>query len=200
MSVIANFKKRRAQRKDTSEAATTPAPENEALVLLASLLGCEQTKAIDKAKYFVNHFIETDRDPALKIAFLTDGELKKAFHMVSVDPSNGDDKTVITQITTDDAGNITDITESVNDAADSVNQASDSVNNAADSVSDAANEIDQSASNINDSASDLAYSVDSIASAANDIKEATSELKKPSAAPKSSRSKKAAAPKKNSKK
>ena len=71
------------------------------------------------------------------------------------------------------------------------------INDATDSVNNAANEIDQSASNINDSASDLAYSADSIASAANDIKEATSELKKPSAAPKSSRSKKAAAPKKS---
>lgn len=84
--------------------------------------------------------------------------------------------------------------------ADSVNQASDSVNHAADSVTDAAEKVDQSASNINDSASDLAYSADSIANAANDIKEATTELKKPSAAPKSSRSKKAAEPKKNSKK
>ncbi|MGI2146262.1 hypothetical protein [Shewanella frigidimarina] len=201
MSAIANFKKRREaakakQHSSNQDAASTPAPENEALVLLAALLGCEQSKAIDKAKYFVKYFVETGREPALKIAFLTDEELKRAFPMVSVDPSNGDEKTVITQVTTDDDGNITAITE----LSDSVNSATDSVNDAADSVTDAAEKIDQSASNIDDSASDLAYSADSIANAASDIKEATAELKKPSAVPKSSHSKKAAEPKKNSKK
>jgi hypothetical protein len=203
MSVIANFKKRREQRKNNEqpsverEATQTPAPENEALWLLGKLFNCSNELAISAAEEFVG-----------KGLHIVDDEV----HMFAenphyFDPANGDDKTVIAQITTDDAGNITAITESVNDAADSVNQASDSVNDAADSVSHAANKVDQSASaiddsasNINDSASDLAYSADSIANAANDIKEATSELKKPSAAPKSSPGVKSEKAKNNSKK
>jgi methyl-accepting chemotaxis protein len=175
MSAIANFKKRReaakAQQQNPSNqyAASTPAPENEALALLAYLLGCDESEAIAKAHEAA--------------------EQKARFVAINMDFSSGEDKTVTAQVTTDDDGNITAITE----LSDSVNDAADSVNHAADSV-------EQSASAIDDSANDLAYSADSIANAANDIKEATAELKKPSAAPESSHSKKTAAPKNNSKK
>jgi hypothetical protein len=196
MSAIANFKKRREQQNRTQQKnvekvkVPAPAPENEALWLLGKLFNCSNELAIGAAEAFVG-----------KGLHIVDDEV----HMFAenphyFDPANGDDKTVTAQITTDDAGNITAITESVNDATDSVNQASDSVNNAADSVSYAADKVDQSASNIDDSASDLAYSADSIANAANDIKQATSELKKPSAAPKSSPGVKSEKAKNNSKK
>ncbi|MGI2173987.1 hypothetical protein [Shewanella ulleungensis] len=189
MSAIANFKKRREaekakqQKPSNQYAASTPAPENEALWLLGKLFNCSNELAIGAAEAFVG-----------KGLHIVDDEV----HMFEpnphyVDPASGPDKTVITQVTRDDDGKITAITE----LSDSVNSATDSVNHAADSVTDAAGKVEQSASAIDDSANDLAYSADSIANAASDIKEATAELKKPSAAPKSSRSKKAAAPKKN---
>tara|TARA_R110002033_G_scaffold12384_1_gene37582 strand:+ start:2228 stop:2806 length:579 start_codon:yes stop_codon:yes gene_type:complete len=192
MSVITNFKKRREaekakqQKPSNQYAASTPAPENEALWLLGKLFNCSNELAISAAETFVG-----------KGLHIVDDEI----HMFApnphyVDPASGQDQTAIAQVTTDDDGNITDITE----LSDSVNNATDSVNDAADSVTYAADKVEQSASAIDDSASDLAYSADSIANAANDIKEATAELKKPSAVPKSSHSKKAAEPKKNSKK
>lgn len=182
MSAIANFKKRRAAEKakqqnpSNQDAASTPAPENEALALLAYLLGCDESEAIAKA-----------REAA---------EQKARFVAMNMDFSSGEDKTVTAQVTTDDDGNITAITE----LSDSVNSATDSVNDAADSVTDAAEKVEQSVSAIDDSANDLAYSADSIANSANDIKEATAELKKPSAAPASSHGEKAVKPKSNSKK
>lgn len=181
MSVITDFRKRREaakakQHSSNQDAASAPAPENEALALLAYLLGCDESEAIAKA-----------REAA---------EQKARFVAMNMDFSSGEDKSVIADVKLDDDGNITAITE----LSDSVIDATDSVNNAADSVTDAAEKVDQSASNINDSASDLAYSADSIANAASDIKEATAELKKPSAAPESSHSSKAVKPKSNSKK
>ncbi|MCW3171223.1 hypothetical protein [Shewanella subflava] len=181
MSAIANFKKRRAaekakQQNPSNQYEATPAPENEALALLAYLLCCDESEAIAKA-----------REAA---------EQKARFVEMNIDFSSGKDKSAIADVKLDDDGNITAITE----LSDSVNDATDSVNHAADSVTDAADKVEQSASAIDDSASDLAYSADTIANAASDIKEATAELKKPSAAPKSSRSKKVAAPKSNSKK
>jgi hypothetical protein len=188
MSVIANFKKRREQRKNNEqpsverEATQTPAPENEALSLLAYLLGCDESQAIERAR-------EAAEEKASFITSITEeAEQKKINAEVGV-------KLVKT---------LQDLQQeqaaAVNQTSDSVNHAADSVSHAADKVDQSASAIDDSASNIDDSASDLAYSADSIANAANDIKQATSELKKPSAAPKSSHSKKVAEPKKNLKK
>jgi methyl-accepting chemotaxis protein len=190
MSAIANFKKRRlaakAEQANVSDQAATPAPENEALALLAYLLGCEESEAIEKAREAVDQ----------KVRFV--GAL------FGFDPASGDDKSVTADVTRDDDGNITSITETIAEhaaeAADSVNHAADSVNHAADSVTDAADKVEQSASAIDDSANDLAYSADSIANAANDIKEATAELKKPSAAPASLHGEKTAVQKNSSKK
>ena len=191
MSAIANFKKRREaakakQHSPNQDAASKPAPENEALWLLGKLFNCSKELAIGAAEAFVG-----------KGLHIVDDEV----HMFApnphyFDPASGPDKSVVADVKLDDDGNITAITE----LSDSVNSAADSVNDAAGSVTDAADKVEQSASAIDDSASDLAYSADSIANSANDIKEATAELKKPSAAQKSSHSKKTAAPKNNSKK
>jgi prophage DNA circulation protein len=189
MSAIANFKKRRlaakAEQANVSDQAATPAPENEALALLAYLLGCEESEAIEKA-----------REAA--------GIARFVGMTIGFDPSSGDDKSITADVTRDDDGNITSITETIAEhaaeAADSVNHAADSVNHAADSVTGAADKVEQSASAIDDNANDLAYSADSIANAANDIKEATAELKKPSAAPASLHGETTAAPKNSSKK
>jgi methyl-accepting chemotaxis protein len=192
MSAIANFKKRHLAAKAKQETvssqdpATTLAPENEALALLAFLLGCD-----------VENAIELGRRAAEQKAIFIDASF-------SFDPSSGDDKSITADVTRDDDGNITSITETIAEhaaeAADSVNHAADSVNHAADSVTGAADKVEQSASAIDDSANDLAYSADSIANAANDIKEATAELKKPSAAPASLHGEKTAVQKNNSKK
>jgi hypothetical protein len=182
MSAIANFKKRRlaakAEQANVSDQAATPAPENEALALLAYLLGCEESEAIEKA-----------REAA--------GIARFVGMTIGFDPSSGDDKSITADVTRDDDGNITSITETI---AEHAAEAADSVNHAADSVNHAADKVEQSASAIDDSANDLAYSADSIANAANDIKEATAELKKPSAAPASLHGETTAAPKNSSKK
>jgi methyl-accepting chemotaxis protein len=194
MSAIANFKKRReaakAQQQNPSNqyAASTPVPENEALQLLAALLYCDKSVAITNAKIIV--------EKGGYIAGLTEAQLNELETQIYIDLASGPDKGVIAQVTHDDAGNITAITE----LSDSVNSATDSVTDAAGSVTYAADKVEQSANAIDDSASDLAYSADSIANAANDIKEATAELKKPSAAPASSHGEKAVKPKNNSKK
>jgi hypothetical protein len=193
MSVIADFKKRRQAEKakqqhpSNQDAAATPTPKNEALWLLGKLFNCSNELAMGAAEAFVG-----------KGLHIVDDEV----HMFEpnphyVDPASGPDKTVIADVTLDDDGNITSITESM---AEHAADAADSVNYAAGSANDAAEKVEQSASAIDDSASDLAYSADSIANATNELKEATSELKKPSAVPASLHSNKTAEPKKTSKK
>lgn len=198
MSAIANFKKRREAAKakqDSSnqDAASTPAPENEALWLLGKLFNCSNELAIGAAEAFVG-----------KGLHIVDDEV----HMFEpnphyVDPASGKDQTVITEATEQQKINAevgVNLVETLKSIQQEQAESTDSVNDAADSVTDAAEKVEQSASAIDDSANDLAYSADSIANSANDIKEATAELKKPSAAPESSHSKKTAAPKNNSKK
>jgi hypothetical protein len=125
MSAIANFKKRRAAEKakqqnpSNQDAASTPAPENEALALLAYLLGCDESEAIAKA-----------REAA---------EQKARFVVMNIDFSSGEDKSVIADVKLDDDGNITAISE----LSDSVNNATDSVNDAAESVNKAANDVSE---------------------------------------------------------
>ncbi|RPA50646.1 hypothetical protein EGC79_11180 [Shewanella vesiculosa] len=144
MSAIANFKKRRAAEKakqqnpSNQDAASTPAPENEALALLAYLFGCDESEAIAKA-----------REAA---------EQKARFVVMNMDFSSGEDKSVIADVKLDDDGNITAITElsdSVNDAADSVNHAADSVEQSASAIDDSANDLAYSADSIANSANDI---------------------------------------------
>ena len=192
MSAIANFKKRREAAKAKQQnpsnqyAASTPAPENEALWLLGKLFNCSNELAIGTAEAFVG-----------KGLHIIDDEV----HMFEpnphyVDHTSGKDQTVITEATEQQKINAevgVNLVETLKSLQQEKAEPTDSVTDAADSV-------EQSASAIDDSASDLAYSADSIANAASDIKEATAELKKPSAAPASSHGEKAVKPKNNSKK
>lgn len=206
MSAIANFKKRceaeKAKASEKAKQATgkqedTKAPENEALKLLAKLLGCEQSEAISKATEYA--------EINATIAFLTDEQLEKVFPkpaednetIVGVDLAQGKDSTAVVTATD---GELADIKTDLQGSADAVLDAASATSDTADKVEGAAEAISDSATDISDASSELAYSVADIASAATDIKEAAKEIKKPSAAPKSSRSKKAAKPKKNSKK
>ena len=219
MSAIANFKKRReaakAQQSPTAtETTATPAPENEALHLLAALLGCDVEEALEKAR-------EAVEQKARFIKF-----------KISFDPAKDADKTEQATVTTDDQGNIASITEygpfdvshdengkiiisggleqtaaeledsaaTVSNAAETAIDAADKVSDSADKVSSAAGDLESAASSVDDSASNLAYTTDDLGQVAAELKEATAELKKPSAAQESSHGAKAAAPKSNSKK
>ena len=163
MSAIANFKKRRlAAKAKTGDVQATITPENTALKLLAQLLGCDESKAIETAQEYVDQnitfFCEEDL-PTLHV----DSEKEH------IDVSN------------------------VEDATDELNQSIDTASNAAD-------EIESAADKASDAASDLAYQADDINAANSDLKDTVEELKKPSAAQKSSNSKKATEPKNSSKK
>ncbi|MEZ9198572.1 hypothetical protein [Shewanella sp. 10N.286.54.B9] len=171
MSAIANFKKRRAAENKAVQgtASITVTHANEALTLLAKLLGCDESEAIEQGRVAV--------------------EQKARFVEVHVDLAAGEDKSVTAAVTTDSDGQVTDISEintELSDSADSVNQAAENVELATDNVNQAAITIDSAASDVSEASCDLAYSADDIASAAADIKEATTELKKPSAGQKSS--------------
>ena len=163
MSAIANFKKRRlAAKAKTGDAQATITPENTALKLLAQLLGCDESKAIETAKEYVDQnitfFCEEDL-PTLHV----DSEKEH----IDVSP--------------------------VEDATDELNQ---SINTA----SNAAGDIESAADKASDAASDLAYQADDINAANSALADTVEELKKPSAARKSSNSKKAKKPKNSSKK
>nr|WP_320126304.1 hypothetical protein [uncultured Shewanella sp.] len=205
MSAIANFKKRReaekAQQSPTAtETTATPAPENEALQLLAALLGCEVDQAIEKAREAV----------------------EKNIHFVNVtigfDTAEGQDRNAHATVTTDDQGNIASVTEygpfdvshdengkiiisgGLEQTAAELEDSAATVSESADKVSNAAGDLDDAVSSVDQSASNLAYTTDDLGQVAAELKEATAELKKPSAAPASSRGAKAAAPKNSSKK
>ncbi|MEM6188273.1 hypothetical protein [Shewanella scandinavica] len=204
MSAIANFKKRReaakAQQSPTAtETTATPAPENEALHLLAALLGCDVEEALEKAREAVE---QKARFIKFKIGF---------------DPAKDAGKTAIATVTTDEQGNIASIIDhaaeledsaaTVSDAAETALDAADKVSDSADKVSSAAGDLESAATNlenaagaVDDSASSLAYTADDLGQVAAELKEATAELKKPSEVPASSHGAKAAAPKSSSKK
>ncbi|MGW7678945.1 hypothetical protein [Shewanella sp. S23-S33] len=205
MSAIANFKKRReaakAQQSPTAtETTATPAPENEALHLLAALLGCDVEEALEKAREAVEQ-----KARFMDITF-------------SFDPAaEGQDKTAQATVTNDDQGNIasiidhaaeledsaatvTDAAETALDAADKVSESADKVSNAAGDIDDAVTNLAHAAGAVDQSTNDLAYTADDLGQVAAELKEATAELKKPSAAQESSHGAKAAAPKSSSKK
>lgn len=201
MSAIANFKKRReaakAQQSPTAtETTATPAPENEALHLLAYLLGCDVDSAIEQGRNAAE---------------------EKAKYSIGIDLAKDADETANATVTTDEQGNITSIIDhaaeledsaaTVSDAAETALDAADKVSESADKVSSAAGDLDDAVTNlahaagaVDQSTNDLAYTAEDLGQVAAELKEATAELKKPSGVPASSHGAKAAAPKSNSKK
>lgn len=198
MSAIANFKARReaakrAQSLSADAPENTKAPENEALILLAALLGCEVDQAIEEGREQVARNAEFASRTGLQF-----------------DRAEGQDQTAKATVTTDDQGNIANIIEhaaeledsaaSVSNAAETAIDAADKVSDSADKVSTAASDLESAASSVDDSASSLAYTAEDLGDIKNELKDVAAELKKPSAAPASSRGAKAAAPKRSSKK
>jgi hypothetical protein len=122
MSAIANFKKRREAAKAKQQnpsnqyAASTPAPENEALTLLAYLLGCDESEAIEQAKELVELGCEVI---ALK-ARLTDKQAQELFDKSS-DDAQAD---TLSHAIEAPQKELTDAAESVNKAANDVSEAS----------------------------------------------------------------------------
>lgn len=205
MSAIADFKKRReaakrAQSLPADAPENTKAPENEALLLLAALLGCNVDQAIEQGREQVAKNAEFASRTGLQF-----------------DRAEGQDQTEQATVTTDDQGNIASIIEhaaeledsaaTVSNAAETALDAADKVSDSADKVSAAASDLESAAANVDraagavdDSASSLAYTAEDLGDIKNELKEVSAELKKPSAAPASSRGAKAAAPKRSSKK
>ncbi|WP_108944099.1 hypothetical protein [Shewanella halifaxensis] len=188
MSAIANFKKRcdaekanaekAQQAHDCAEHDPIPAPVNEALALLAHLLGCEEQDAIAQAKEFAAmgcKVVSLEAD-------LTDEQADKVAAGLSED---------------DKAASINADLEQTNTE---LQHSADTVADAAQTVEQAADKVETAANDVSETSSDLAYSAESISEAASDIKEATEELKKPSAEQASSRGEKDAKAKKSSKK
>ncbi|WP_348731874.1 hypothetical protein [Rheinheimera texasensis] len=196
MSAIADFKKRRQAQRELQNntagdaSAETPVPENEALQLLAALLGCDAQEALEEGRQAI-----------------IDG-----FYVVkmNVDLASGDDKTVTAYVQISASGEIEKITvaEPQNDtvtadlerAATDIESSASTVEGAADAVSGAADQISSAAGGLEDTANQLAYSAEDIGQVTAELKEATAELKKPLEAPKSSRGGKAAPRKSNLKK
>ena len=173
MSAIANFKKRRlAEKAKQGEQQVKPTT---AIALLATLLGCDESKAIETAQEYVDqniHFFNVN---------------------MSVDPAAPDeDKT--------DVSNVEDATDQLNESIEHASDAAATIANSAEQTSNAAGEIESAADKASDAASDLAYQADDINAANSDLKDTVEELKKPSAAQKSSNSKSKTKQKNSSKK
>jgi chromosome segregation ATPase len=216
MSAIANFKARReaakrAQSLPADAPENTKAPENEALLLLAFLLGCDVDSAIEQGRNAAEEkakFLDASADLA---------GIDLARYVIGLDKAEGQDQTAQATVTTDDQGHIASIIEhaaELEDSAATVSNAAETALDAADKVSDSAEQIctaaseletvaanvDRAASSVDDSASSLAYTADDLGDIKNELKDVAAELKKPSAVPASSRGAKAAAPKSSSKK
>lgn len=184
MGAIANYQKRRAAERalkaNVAEAkeqvSETKAPENEALALLAALLGCDVDQAIEQAKELV--------EKGAYIAGLTEEQLDAVQQQSGVDLGLSEAKTA------------TDLEQS----AGAVEGAADAVTGAAEQVGSAAEQVGSAAADLEDTASQLAYTADSIGQATAELQQATAELKKPLAGQKSSSGKKADAQKNNSNK
>lgn len=183
---IAALKRGKQENKKTEK--NTPAPENEALNLLATLLNCEPKNAIAKAK----ELIALAESEGLDFVIGLGGETLDELALDTEQQSTA----TVTEPGDKAEQNATDLDASagaVEDAAANVAGAADTVDAAADKVSDAAGSLE-------DTANQLAYSAEDIGTATAELKEATAELKKPSAARQSSRGAKAAKQKNSSKK
>jgi uncharacterized phage infection (PIP) family protein YhgE len=204
MGAIADFKKRRAaeraQQANVAEAkeqvSETKAPENEALALLAALLGCDVDQAIEQAKELV--------EKGAYIAGLTEEQLDAVQQQIGFDPAHGEDKAVIVNVKGGQIESVTELAKQtatdLEQSAGAVEGAADAVTGAAEQVGSAAEQVGSAAADLEDTASQLAYTADDIGQATAELKEATAELKKPSAGQESLPGETAAKRKNNSKK
>ena len=145
MSAIADFKKRRVASKakgetkaTTGNAQITITPQNTALKLLAQLLGCDESKAIETAQEYVDQ----------NITFFCEEDLP-TLHVDS-------EKEQV------DVSNVEDATDELNTSIDSASNAAGEIESAADKASDAASDLAYQADDINAAKSALADTVEEL--------------------------------------
>ncbi len=200
MSVIADFKKRRQAAKavsetgkkqvDTLQGLSDEAKENTALKLLAQLLGCDESNAIELATELVER------------------KAKFVDHYIAVDEAPDGSQSAVAEVTLDDENNVESVevkhvetpTDELNTSIANADDAAESLADSAEQASSAASNIESAADKASDAASELAYSADDINQANSELKEAVDELKKPSGEQKSSNSKSKTQQKNSSKK
>lgn len=143
MSAIANFKKRKLAEKAKSNATTgnaevTITPANAALRLLAQLLGCDESKAIETAQQYVDQ----------NITFFCEDDLPT--------PHVESEKDNI------DVSPVEDATGELKESINSASNAAGDIESAADKASDAASDLAYQADDINAANSDLKNTVEEL--------------------------------------
>ncbi|MDN3394584.1 MULTISPECIES: hypothetical protein [unclassified Pseudoalteromonas] len=152
MSAIANFKKRRLAEKakqnavaetgkklvDTMKGLADEAKETTALKLLAQLLGCDESKAIETAQQYVDQ----------NITFFCEDDLP-TLHVDS-------EKEQV------DVSNIEDATDELNESINTASNAAGDIESAADKASDVASDLAYQADDINAANSDLKDTVEEL--------------------------------------
>ena len=152
MSAIANFKKRRLAEKakqnavaetgkklvDTLKGLADEAKETTALKLLAQLLGCDESKAIETAQQYVDQ----------NITFFCEDDLP-TLHVDS-------EKEQV------DVSNVEDATDELNESINTASNAAGEIESAADKASDVASDLAYQADDINAANSDLKDTVEEL--------------------------------------
>ncbi|MDR9767681.1 hypothetical protein RJP56_16590 [Shewanella baltica] len=211
MSAIANFKKRREaertqQNPTATETTATPAPENEALHLLAALLGCDVEEALEKAREAVEQkarFIKfkIGFDPAKDAdetaqATVTNNDQGNIASII--DHANAKEEAVITEATEQQKTNAEvgvklvellnnlkkeqeESTSTVSNAAETALDAADKVSDSAGKVSSAAGDLESAATNLENAAGAVDDSASSLAYTADDLGQVADELKEATA-------------------
>tara|TARA_R110000751_G_scaffold123136_8_gene223927 strand:+ start:1632 stop:2114 length:483 start_codon:yes stop_codon:yes gene_type:complete len=136
MSAIANFKKRRlAEKAKQGEQQVKPTT---ALALLATLLGCDESKAIETAQQYVDQ----------NITFFCEDDLP-TLHVDS-------EKEQV------DVSNVEDATDELNESINTASNAAGDIESAADKASDVASDLAYQADDINAANSDLKDTVEEL--------------------------------------
>ncbi len=136
MSAIANFKKRRlAEKAKQGDQQVKPVT---ALALLATLLGCDESKAIETAQQYVDQ----------NITFFCEDDLP-TLHVDS-------EKEQV------DVSNVEDATDELNESINTASHAAGEIESAADKASDAASDLAYQADDINAANSDLKDTVEEL--------------------------------------
>ncbi len=196
MGAISNFRNRKIAQQNGNKKHLAEAPKsgNEALVLLAKLLGCEEQNAIDNAHKFMGRGARIiGFDPALKGADKT-VMAKQGPGLIEVRAEfDGEELHYAANLVSDSASELSNQADSISNTADTLNAAANDATDSASDISDASHEVSSSAASIADATAD-------ISAAADEIKEVVSEVKKSPEALSSSPSKSETKPEKSSNK
>ena len=152
MSAIANFKKRRLAEKakqgavaetgeklvDTLKGLADECKENTALKLLAQLLGCDESKAIETAQQYVDQ----------NITFFCEDDLPTLHGDSEKEPL--------------DVSNVEDATDELNQSINTASNAAGEIESAAEQASNAASDLAYQADDINAANSDLKDTVEEL--------------------------------------